>query len=906
MLKEKVVVKTLDDGKTHTVFDAMWVDVDNDEPVGTVKLRCQYREDYLKYWSNVESVVVVDLSLDDDDHNSFIGRIEKVSLKGFAIFVHLQNAGWKFKNRVPKEFRETLVAGQHVTDTFQAICEGWGLEFCYSIKSLYDYTFSTDGYSVQKDSNTITEVPDEFKILQNQEELSQTAAENANTSGDILSETDSISNGPSDNTSNNSNTEENSDNLIIDTVEDVLSGFVNVLSDIASIDNENSDSTEEQAQDKEDEIKKLEDKYKEDFEEKIHNLIKGDKIYEDSDVVTSTFDYDKITVEPKAVTSTTTPTATNDTDSSASSTNNASGSSGNVSNSNTPTTTNTSNTNSSTNSTNTGASTNTSGNIGSSTGNNGTIYPGSGGQCPTTETISFTGSRSCACSSTCKCTGTVTQSFYNYCPQCTAVGKLENNPKGVGEGEITCGACDADYCICCGGCKASSTSCSDSSIALIPSGSAGSGTQSTGVGSTYIKIPDKSFWGLIKQICGATDSIFTIANNCVYLIQYRDLFNYADKFKTDINTINKDNIARDNIQESWVATGFYNTVVIDDDIKVSYDELVNLYGESAYHYYLDNSTKADGSENDTSKSEDLAENEMTARAKGIALLAQHVRDYGMGLKFTTLYHPGITPGSFVRVDNPIRINKTADEDTINNVDDVKYSDKQRNNDVETKENLEQYFVQGYTIKWNHKRSLRMDVELKYGPDTPEDPVNATITFSGGTTGSSGDTCNLSDYGPCTNGHTHATTIYNMTVNNNTKITPTGSLGTPTADDYCQIGVAGTNYAQAVQNMSMEEVYYHITDTHPYGSFGDTIYADCSEAYAQKCLNCGEMSRLLKCCMDVIQVPCYIIHIPGHYYCGICVNGQWKTMDGTRKNKVKGSTDTNSCNFEASYPSTAGC
>ena len=51
-----------------------------------------------------------------------------------------------------------------------------------------------------------------------------------------------------------------------------------------------------------------------------------------------------------------------------------------------------------------------------------------------------------------------------------------------------------------------------------------------------------------------------------------------------------------------------------------------------------------------------------------------------------------------------------------------------------KENLEQYFVQGYTIKWNHKRSLRMDVELKYGPDTPEDPVNATITFSGGTAG----------------------------------------------------------------------------------------------------------------------------------------------------------------------------
>lgn len=34
----------------------------------------------------------------------------------------------------------------------------------------------------------------------------------------------------------------------------------------------------------------------------------------------------------------------------------------------------------------------------------------------------------------------------NYCPLCKASGKLKFNPKKVAEGEITCEACDADYC----------------------------------------------------------------------------------------------------------------------------------------------------------------------------------------------------------------------------------------------------------------------------------------------------------------------------------------------------------------------------------------------------------------------------------------------------------------------------
>jgi hypothetical protein len=38
--------------------------------------------------------------------------------------------------------------------------------------------------------------------------------------------------------------------------------------------------------------------------------------------------------------------------------------------------------------------------------------------------------------------------FLNYCPECGASGTLIWNPKGTVEGEWTCSACSADYCIC--------------------------------------------------------------------------------------------------------------------------------------------------------------------------------------------------------------------------------------------------------------------------------------------------------------------------------------------------------------------------------------------------------------------------------------------------------------------------
>ena len=50
----------------------------------------------------------------------------------------------------------------------------------------------------------------------------------------------------------------------------------------------------------------------------------------------------------------------------------------------------------------------------------------------------------------------------------------------------------------------------------------GGTTQTTG--ATVVKIPDLTFYGLIKQIIGAIDGVFIIANNMAYLLSFQDLY----------------------------------------------------------------------------------------------------------------------------------------------------------------------------------------------------------------------------------------------------------------------------------------------------------------------------------------------------------------------------------------------
>ena len=66
------------------------------------------------------------------------------------------------------------------------------------------------------------------------------------------------------------------------------------------------------------------------------------------------------------------------------------------------------------------------------------------------DSVCFTGKPSC--SQRCGPYTTVTKCYKNYCPACKQTGVLINKNKiqATAEGEITCSACDADFCINCG------------------------------------------------------------------------------------------------------------------------------------------------------------------------------------------------------------------------------------------------------------------------------------------------------------------------------------------------------------------------------------------------------------------------------------------------------------------------
>ena len=59
------------------------------------------------------------------------------------------------------------------------------------------------------------------------------------------------------------------------------------------------------------------------------------------------------------------------------------------------------------------------------------------------ETISHSGMNSCN-----KGWYYTSGMFLNYCPECGATGTVIWNPKNTVEGEWTCSACSADYCVC--------------------------------------------------------------------------------------------------------------------------------------------------------------------------------------------------------------------------------------------------------------------------------------------------------------------------------------------------------------------------------------------------------------------------------------------------------------------------
>lgn len=283
-----VQVVTLDDGLNHPYFTSIDVSKDNLSPIGIAKLVAPYDNQITKYWTTYTGVIILSFNLkelqqqntnssiflqahelsehiNNDEYNfSFICKVSKIKEKGKKIIIYFEDLGWKFLQKVPKEFRNQYIANQPLDKAFQAICEFLGVEYAYSIEALQEYNFGADGYSIEKEGQvieTVETVLSEWKTQEEQEE-----------------ENNPLDSPQYENQSLIDFDNENKNN------EDYIRNEQNIIPQIKN--------TEE-----EDTNKELEEQ----FERKIIDLFIGNSFY-DSKLTENVMSYDRITVTPTTTT----------------------------------------------------------------------------------------------------------------------------------------------------------------------------------------------------------------------------------------------------------------------------------------------------------------------------------------------------------------------------------------------------------------------------------------------------------------------------------------------------------------------------------------------------------------------------------------------------------------------------
>lgn len=300
-LQTNVQIITLDDNLSHPYFTSVNMAKDNLRPMGSVVVETMYTPYISDYWIKYRGIVVVSFDIKEmhytntnaksylEEHElkqrinnteynySFVGRVGKFKQKGNKFIIHFQDVGWKFLQKVPKEFRDTYIANQPLDQAFQAICEFLGVQFAYSIEDLHEFNFGADGYSVTKDNQVIEDVktilsewgqaPEEEEENEEEDELADPKLEN-----DGLIEID----------------KKNKDNK----------------------DYVKKENNDEKIEENKDDMQATIDKYQEEFDEKIRDLFIGNSYYE-SDVASNVMNYDQITVTPVAPANDTTTTNSN-------------------------------------------------------------------------------------------------------------------------------------------------------------------------------------------------------------------------------------------------------------------------------------------------------------------------------------------------------------------------------------------------------------------------------------------------------------------------------------------------------------------------------------------------------------------------------------------------------------------
>ena len=164
-------------------------------------------------------------------------------------------------------------------------------------------------------------------------------------------------------------------------------------------------------------------------------------------------------------------------------------------------------------------------------------------------------------------------------------------------------------------------------------------------------------------------------------------------------------------------------------------------------------------------------------------------------------------------------------------------------DIELEDSeYELFFVQGYTCRWDKHNSLIMDLYLKYGPDTPQDPINATVGTGGGTSVSS------------------------------------SAVGGQAADINAFVKQCLGNSASQ-DKATAEKLYKCLQGLIVYSFYECSHYSTPSECYQHaKELNCADTSRLVTACYKAAGFQCQCVWGPGHFWNEVTIGGEVITVD----------------------------
>jgi len=223
----------------------------------------------------------------------------------------------------------------------------------------------------------------------------------------------------------------------------------------------------------------------------------------------------------------------------------------------------------------------------------------------------------------------------------------------------------------------------------------------------------------------------------------------------------------------------------------------------------------------------------TAELKAKAYLSAHIRDFGMNVKVKVLYSGKFQPSTFVRVTNPLTLNE------------------------------ELYFIEGISVSYDAKEETWIgDLTLVYGPQNPDDPEIPEVGSDLAGSPSLESTTNypadwytmIGKHGASPNDLLKRKSLCGKTIESEL-VTIAKNAGTPKA------------------------VYNWVNSNIVYAPYENSI-EDPIDTVRTKNANCGDHANLICTLMSVIGYQVKIVHVVGHYYAIVNIDGQWTTVDPT--------------------------